>query len=117
MINVLLFVKRKAGLDHETFRVHYETVHAPLAIAEMPFLRRYVRNYSAPVPGTPEPEFDVLTEMWFDDEAGWLQTIAHVMDPETGSKLAQDEETFMDRTSMRSVIVDECASQIEGAAA
>jgi uncharacterized protein (TIGR02118 family) len=117
MIKVLLFIKRKPGLDHASFRAHYENIHAPLAISEMPHMCRYVRNYSAPVPGQPEPEFDVLTEMWFADQDGWHKTVAHVLDPQTGRKLAQDEESFMDRTSMRSVIVEECVSNITGAAA
>lgn len=117
MIKVLIFAKRKAGLDHAAFRDHYETVHAPLSVSEMPFLRGYARNFPVPVPGKPEADFDVLTEMWFDDREGFQKTMAHLLDPETGRSLQEDGDKFMDRTSTRLIVVEECVSDIKGAAA
>lgn len=116
MIKVLIFAKRLAGLDHAAFRAHYETAHAPLAVAEMPLLRGYVRNFTVPVPGKPEADFDVLIEMWFDDREGFKKSMALLSDPEAGRKLREDTDRFIDRSSMRSVIVEECVSKMEAPA-
>jgi len=113
MIKVMLFVKRKAGLSHEAFRARYEAGHVPLAIAELKHLRRYHRNYVKPTPGLPEPDFDVVTEFWFDDREGWKATAAYALDPVTGRKLAEDEAEFMDRASMRFVMVEEEIADVE----
>jgi uncharacterized protein (TIGR02118 family) len=113
MIKVMLFVKRKAGLTAEEFRARYESGHVPLAIAELKHLRRYHRNYVKHTPGMPEPDFDVLTEFWFDDSAGWKATAAYALDPVTGRKLAEDEAEFMDRSTMRFVMVHEEIADVD----
>jgi uncharacterized protein (TIGR02118 family) len=115
MIKVMLFVKRKPGLTPEEFRARYESGHVPLAIAELPHLRRYHRNYAKQVPGLPESDFDVVTEFWFDDKEGWKATAAHALDPVAGRKLADDEAEFMDRGTMRFVMVDEEIADVEAA--
>ncbi|SHN39784.1 EthD domain-containing protein [Cryptosporangium aurantiacum] len=112
MIKVLLFVKRKDGLSREEFRARYESGHVPLAIAELEHLRRYARNFVRPVKGLPEPGFDVVTEFWFEDWEAWKATSAYALG-ETGRTLAEDEAVFMDRASMRFVVVDEHVSDVD----
>lgn len=69
MPKLMLFVRSKPGTTHEAFREHYETVHTPLALTNMTGLDRYVRNYTVPFPGQPEPAYDCVSEMWFADQA------------------------------------------------
>lgn len=40
--------------------------------------------------------FDVIIELWFEDERGWKEAIA-AMDTSGGRALQADEESFMDR--------------------
>ena len=112
MIKVMLFVKRKPGLTPDEFRARYENGHVPLAIIELPHLRRYQRNYAKLSPDLPEPDFDVVTEFWFDNKEGWKATVAHVLDPVAGKTLADDEAEFMDRATMRFVMVDETIADV-----
>lgn len=112
MIKVLLFVKRKEGLTREAFRERYEAGHVPLAIKELEHLRGYKRNFVVPVRGLPEPEdFDVVTEFYFDDWEAWKATSAYGL-ADTGRTLAEDEAVFMDRATMRFVVVDERVADV-----
>ena len=45
MIQMLVFIKAKAGLSPQAFRAHYENVHVPLIRRLHPTLRDYCRNY------------------------------------------------------------------------
>jgi hypothetical protein len=113
MIKVMLFVKRKAGLTHDEFRARYESGHVALAISELPHLVQYRRNYVKPARGMAETDFDVVTEFWFDDKDGWKATAAHALDPEKGKLLADDEAVFMDRSTMRFVMVEEEIADVD----
>jgi uncharacterized protein (TIGR02118 family) len=109
MLKLVMFVKRRADLSHERFRDHYEKIHVPLASAGMPQIVKYVRNYLAPFPGRPEPPYDCVTEMWYEDEAGLAQTMAW-MRSDAATALHQDEDRFMDRSAMAAFIATECES-------
>jgi len=109
MPKLMVFVRRKAGTTPEAFRAHYETTHAPLALAKMTGLSRYVRNYPQTMPGQPAPQHDCVTEMWFESPEALAATMAW-MRSEEGRILAADEELFMDRSSMTAILVDELTS-------
>lgn len=109
MPKLMVFVKRKAGTTREAFREHYETTHAPLALANMTGLVRYVRNYPVALPGQPEPQHDCVTEMWFADQAALGQTMAW-MRSDAGKIIADDEQLFLDKASMTAFLVDETQS-------
>ncbi|MBV9840045.1 MAG: EthD domain-containing protein [Sphingomonadaceae bacterium] len=113
MIKVMLFVKRKPGLTHEEFRARYESGHVPLAISELPHLVQYRRNFVKPTPGMAEVDFDVVTEFWFDNKEGWKATAAYALDPVKGRTLADDEAVFMDRSTMRFVMVEEEIADVD----
>jgi uncharacterized protein (TIGR02118 family) len=115
MTKVLLFVKRKPGLTAQAFKDRYESGHVPLAIRELPYLRRYQRNFVVHAEGRPEPDFDAVTELWFDDQEAWNATCARARDPNIARILTEDEAEFMDRSSMRIVIVDERTSDVDAA--
>lgn len=109
MQKVIVFVRRKAGTTPEAFRAHYESTHAPLAMANMTGLSRYVRNYPQAMPGQPAPEHDCITEMWFESADALATTMAW-MRSEDAKIIAADEDLFMDRSSMTAILVDEMIS-------
>ncbi len=113
MKKLILLVKRKASLSFDEFRSYYESTHAPLAAANLKHLRKYCRNYLQAFPGQDEPLFDCVTEFWFDDEEGLSETMKFARSPE-GQILAEDEERFMDRKSMRTYIADEIPTKLQG---
>jgi uncharacterized protein (TIGR02118 family) len=113
MVKGIALFKRKPGLSLEQFRNHYEQVHAPLARSLFPSIRGYVRNYvtAAPFsPGGEEPEFDCITEQWFDSMEGF-QSMANIFNGEAGRVIREDEKRFLDRNRTVYLIVEEVASR------
>lgn len=106
MIKIMLLVNRKAGISREEFRSHYEEVHAPLASRHLRHLVRYVRNY---VTDQFRSDFDcdVVTEFWFDYPGTWREARAVLLPQDMLDLFAIDEETFMDRASMRVLVIEQ----------
>ncbi|MDQ2635528.1 MAG: EthD domain-containing protein [Actinomycetota bacterium] len=104
---LILFVRRRPDLTPEQFKDRYETGHVPLAHSVSPLLRKYVRNYLSQFPGGPEPEYDAVSEFWFDNMADLEATVGWAASEE-GQVLARDEAEFIDRDSMRLFIAEEC---------
>ena len=111
MIKTIAFVKRKAGISREEFARHYEEVHAPLAAKLFPTFRKYVRNHIVAVASGPEPDFDCISEFWFDDAEGY-QAVLEVLNSEAGKVIHADEETFMDTSHRVSFVVDQRVSRL-----
>lgn len=90
----------------EQFRAHYDTVHAPLALKLFPLMRRHKRNYILPIKGQEEPEFDVISECWFDSWEDMKQSRASITD-EIAAIIDEDEKKFLDQSSIRSFVTEE----------
>lgn len=78
---ILLLLKRKPDMSVGDSRDYYENNHIPLYLPYMSGISRYVRRYLDPQPhaesGTNEElPYDVITEMWFDDEATFKGSLA-----------------------------------------
>ena len=84
MIKLVMMVRRRGDLTHEQFRDHYERVHAPLAQSLFTSLRGYVRNYAEKTVAGAQIRFDVIIELWFEDERGWKEAIAAMDTPGGG---------------------------------
>jgi hypothetical protein len=84
---ILLLMKRKPGISMEEFRNYYENNHVPL---ELPY--------------------DVVTEMWFDNEEGWKGTLDYITTTVMPDEVVQDELNFFHRPTMRIATVVECDS-------
>jgi hypothetical protein len=73
MYKVVALLRRKADLTHSEFKDYYETRHVPLIERLTPPMLAYRRSYvdlSAPYKRDEEQiDFDVITEMEFEDEA------------------------------------------------
>ncbi|MFV8816767.1 EthD domain-containing protein [Haliea sp. E17] len=110
---ILLFMKRRSDISTEEFRDYYENHHAPLCMQYAQGITRYVRRYIDP---QPHPEtgpgndfpFDVITELWFDDEATFRGTLAYLSTSIMPDEVIEDEKNLFDRGSFRIASVVEC---------
>jgi hypothetical protein len=119
MVKVMLLMKRKPGLSLAEFIERYETIHVPLATKNATKIRHYARHYLHPSPRdlygneVGEPEYDVLTELWYDD----LETFTRQQDgmrryPERLAAIIEDEEQLFDRSRSRVAIVEDRISNL-----
>ncbi len=117
IFKVLIFLKRRSGMSHDEFRDYYENAHSKLCEKYAAGARRYVRRYVQPVANLEtgeagELDFDVITELWFDDRAICEKVL------EIGSSMAfpaevlADEERLFDRSKTRYAAVIESESNI-----
>jgi hypothetical protein len=116
-----MLLKRRPGLSMEEFVERYETLHVPLAERNATSLRHYARHYLHPGSHVMfgdevlEPEYDVITELWYDDRAAldgqqeWLRA-----QPDRVAAIIADEETLFDRTKSRFVFVEDRVSNLPG---
>lgn len=109
---ILLFMKRKPGMSVGDFREYYESCHAPLAKKYSSGISKYIRRYLSP---QPHPEtgpceelpFDVITELWFDDEALYKGTLGYLTSTKMPEEIIEDEKNLFDRSSFRIATVVE----------
>ncbi len=106
MVKEMLLIKRREGLSREEFSRQYEEVHAPLILKHCPTIKRYVRNYIATTLGAEEPDFDCITEVWYEDIEGF-RALGKFYNSEAGKVIRDSEEGFMDRSKLVVLLVDE----------
>ncbi|WP_404482203.1 EthD domain-containing protein [Novosphingobium sp. BL-52-GroH] len=108
---ILLFMKRRGDISPEAFRDYYETRHAPLAGKHASGVSRYIRRYIEPQPHPETGAFtdgpDVITELWFEDEAIYRATLAYVTTSLMPAEIVEDERNLFDRASFRIATVVE----------
>lgn len=109
---ILLFMKRKPGMSVEAFRAYYENEHVPLALKYSGAVSRYVRRYLDPHPNPDSGEsgelpYDVITELWFEDEATWRGTVSYLETNVMPEEIVRDELNLFDRPTMRMATVVE----------
>jgi len=112
---ILLFMRKRADISTEAFREYYETKHAPLAekysSALTKYVRRYVEPQNHPETGTFPDYYDVITELWFDDEALYKGTLGYITSTIMPDEIIEDEKNLFDRSSFRIATVVECESK------
>lgn len=98
MIKFTILLLRRSGMTHEEFVSYHKNVHAPL-FASLPEVkinvRKYVQCHVLPltIPGLPPPQYDGITELWFDD----VDSIGKVFHADRYLELIRpDEERFLD---------------------
>jgi uncharacterized protein (TIGR02118 family) len=119
VIKTIAFLKRKAGMSQADFEHYYETRHAPLILSIAPQVCDYRRNFlraegAIVAPGLPGLDFDVVTELWYADEAAFQAALAAFTDPVNARRIAEDEENVFDRAYTRFYMVDETRSPPRG---
>jgi hypothetical protein len=114
MFKVLWFLSRKKGITREEFREHYEQSHAVLAHEYIGHLLiEYRRNYCVGSSGGGVPtdpggsglssrrwEYDCVAEWVMADENAFEEILAVFADPVVGKIFHDDEEHFLDRSSV-----------------
>ncbi len=112
MFKILLFMKRRHDISVEAFRDYYETRRAPLAARYGQGITRYIRRYIDPQPHpetgpAAELPFDVITELWFDDEQVFDAALAFITSAIMPKEITDDEAQLFDRGSFRIATVVE----------
>jgi hypothetical protein len=115
---ILLFMKRRPGMSIEDFREYYENHHVPLALKYSTAVTRYMRRYLEPHrnPDTgddSELPYDVVTELWFDNEEVWRGTVAYLETSVMSDEIVDDELKLFNRPTMRMATVVECETDME----
>ena len=98
MIKQIVFLKRRKDLDLATFKDYYEAHHRKIGERVLAgFAVSYIRRYLDPAhSSTPNPPFDVITEMWFPDWAAQKACMAHLSDPVIAAEIQADEAELFD---------------------
>jgi hypothetical protein len=109
---ILLFMKRRPGMTQEAFRAYYEDHHAPLCLKYTSGVSRYVRRFLTPhvnpeSGATEELQFDVITELWFQDEAIFRGTVEYLRTSIMPDVIVEDEKQLFDRDKTRMATVVE----------
>jgi hypothetical protein len=112
---ILLFMKRRPGMTFEAFQDYYESHHAPLCRKYASGISRYVRRFLTPYPNpdtgaTEELQFDVITELWFEDEAIFRGTVEYLATSIMPDEVVEDEKHLFDRSKTRMATVVEYES-------
>jgi hypothetical protein len=114
---ILLPMKRKPGMSVAAFRDYYENHHAPFCAQYSAAVARYIRRYleSNPHPETGpagELPYDVITELWFDNEPAFQATLKYLTTAVMPDVVVADEKKLFDRSSFRIVTVVECETDL-----
>lgn len=92
----------------------------PLSLKVLPPFAKYVRNYPVTLIEGEEPEFDCITEIWYESrkaaqavtDALGRSDVTSGYQTDIGRIFRDDEERFMDRGRRVSLVVDERMSEI-----
>lgn len=115
---ILLFMKRRPGMSLEAFQDYYENHHVPLCQKYASgSVTRYMRRFLTPHPNpetgaTEELQFDVITELWFEDEAAFRGTVKYLSTSIMPAEVVEDEKQLFDRSKTRMATVVECESAL-----
>lgn len=112
MIKLIGLLKKKPGLSRQEFIDYYENHHAPLACRLLPMGKDYRRSYPTKMRMNGKEtndafEYDVVTEVWFEDAAAYQAFNAAMSRPEVLAEVIADEERFLDRANNRIMITEE----------
>jgi EthD domain len=119
MFKVMMLLKRKPGMSLQEFIERYESEHVPLAERYATRIKHYARHYLHPgsyvIHGdeVAEPEYDVITELWYDDRDAFEQQQESLRGrPDAIAAVIADEEKIFDRTKSRTVYVEDHVSDL-----
>ena len=115
MFKVMIFAKRKPGLDRVGLIALYENAHIPMTNdlvgkGRIPPLHDYRRNYlvhDSPLNIGPALDFDVVTEATFADRAAFEANREALAEPDLAKLIGEDMAEMLDLATLRYVVVDE----------
>jgi hypothetical protein len=110
MFKVFAYLTKRDGSTSDEFIDYYENRHIALVLSLAPMPRVYKRNYlvrgDAANLESATIDFDGITEMAWDDRAGFEEWISLLGVP----AIAEDEARFLDRSKTRAYVIDERVS-------
>lgn len=115
---ILMLLKRRPGMSMEEFQRYYEEIHVPLCLKYATSVSRYMRRFLDPLPDAEtgkleELPFDVITELWFEDEAVFHGTVRYLSTSIMPDEVVEDEKNVFDRTKSRiATVITECETKI-----
>jgi uncharacterized protein (TIGR02118 family) len=106
----IAYLSKRSDITTKAFIDYYENHHVPLvlSLASLPtvYKRNYVVRDDAANRESPSIDFDCVTEMVWDDRAGfenWITTLGVDV-------IATDEANFLDRPQTKAYLIDEHVS-------
>ena len=106
MPRLIALICKKPSISEEDFKSYYESSHAPLIESLFPTLKGYRRTYllksnmlndTLPLESDGVPsQFNVITELTFDDEEGLNQFFEMGKNKEVIEAIRNDEANFLD---------------------
>ena len=103
MVKLVVWFKRRAGMEVEPFQEYWRTRHADV-VRDLPGVRRYVQSHTL-LAGyrKGEPVYDGIAEVWFDDT-----NVIRALDGTAALRAVQEDEArFIDRSTMKTLVTDE----------
>jgi hypothetical protein len=110
VFKVFAYLTKRHDITSDAFMDYYENHHVPLVLSLAPLPPVYKRNYvvrgDAANLESPDITFDVVTEMAWDDRAGFETWITRLGVP----AVAEDEARFLDRSKTKAYLITERVS-------
>jgi uncharacterized protein (TIGR02118 family) len=107
MVRLICLLKRREGMSVEAFHRYWREHHGPLVASTRSgsYVRRYVQLHQvhAPSAEATEPQFDGVTEQWFDSIDDYYASLA---EPDY-ARIAEDLPKFLDVGRLAFVVVDD----------
>lgn len=102
MIQEIVLLRRRPGMDRDAFHRYWRETHGPLA-AKLPGLRKYVQAHVIPDPAQADLPYDGIAELWFDSAEALQAALAS---PE-GQAARADLPNFLDQDTVQILIAEE----------
>jgi uncharacterized protein (TIGR02118 family) len=102
MVKVMLLLARQPDMRVEEFRRYWHEQHRPL-LERLPGLRRLVFNDVLPGADGASPEYDGVSEDWFDSPEAMQAAFASA----EGQAVMADAAQFLDLARLRVLMVEE----------
>lgn len=101
MLKAIALLKKKDGMTREDFIRYYEDNHSVLVWKTYPWMMKYQRNYVefAASMAMEHADFDVITEIWFNDRQDYDRLMHVSGNTEAGARISADEENFLDKSA------------------
>ncbi len=110
MPKLIALIKAKPELSREQFIDYYESNHAPLVRRLLPMIGAYRRNYTTDADWhseRPRFDYDVVTELWFDDQSVLDAFYTRIREPAVLAQIRADEANFLQSEASRMFEVEE----------
>ncbi|MCP5181414.1 MAG: EthD domain-containing protein [Pseudomonadales bacterium] len=113
MLKLVVLIRKLPSVSREAFREYYEAHHAPLAKRLLPMIARYTRSFlPEPEPGGEPLPCDVVTEIWFRNQADYDAFRARLAEPDVLAAIRADEANFLISDATRSYLTIEAGDMV-----